>query len=92
VSYVAVLQDEAMEDAPASQPPAKIIEAPAPSSTAAPTDTTMPDASEDAAAAEDATPAAPKAHQVTADDIVEVSTCGWYIVWGLSCEWCVFSA
>jgi hypothetical protein len=59
-----------MEDAPASQPPAKAVEAPA-ATEAAPTDTNMPDAAEEAEVA-----AAPKSHQVTADDIQEVRTAG----------------
>ncbi|WIA37358.1 hypothetical protein OEZ86_014287 [Tetradesmus obliquus] len=58
-------QDEAMEDAPASQPPAKVIEAPA-AVTEPTTDIPMPDAAEEAETA-----AAAKAHQVTADDLQE---------------------
>uniref|UniRef100_A0A383VNM5 HMG box domain-containing protein n=1 Tax=Tetradesmus obliquus TaxID=3088 RepID=A0A383VNM5_TETOB len=58
-------QDEAMEDAPASQPPAKVIEAPA-AVTDPPADIPMLEAAEEAETA-----AAPKAHQVTADDLQE---------------------
>lgn len=57
-----------MEDAPASQPPAQVIEAPA-AVTEPTTDIPMPDAAEEAETA-----AAAKAHQVTADDLQEVST------------------
>jgi hypothetical protein len=65
------LQNEAMEDAPASQPPAKTIAAPAPTAEA-PTDTAMPDASEETEAAGAAEPAAAPSAHVTADDTQEV--------------------
>ncbi|KAF6254522.1 hypothetical protein COO60DRAFT_311398 [Scenedesmus sp. NREL 46B-D3] len=64
-------QDEAMEDAPASQPPSKTVDAPA-ATTEAFKDTTLPEATDKAEAADAAAPAAaPKAHQVTADDTQE---------------------
>jgi hypothetical protein len=65
------LQDEAMEDAPASQPPAKTIAAPAPTAEA-PIDTAMPDATEETEAAGAAEPAAAPSAHVTADDTQEV--------------------